>query len=198
MKFFSTSSIVAFGLVASSFFACAAPAPVEKRALSISAAIDIVQDLTTEIKTVTGSINSTVAGLPENPSILDSTAAAVNINAAVAKITVLVQAAIAEISSAGVARKTVRDVAIRQSATPGDLASVLAGLLIEISGTLNGVITALGLQALLSGTLGGLVTALSGLLLALVPVVDNLLLLVKNLLDGLLIGLSVALLGLIV
>ncbi|EPS45956.1 hypothetical protein H072_60 [Dactylellina haptotyla CBS 200.50] len=199
MKFFS-SSVLAFGLMATSFVSAVAipakAAPVEKRGLSIVAAISIVETLTIDVKVATGSINSTLAGLPDVPSIVESTAASVSINAAIGKITVLIQAAIAEINGFAVVKRDAV-VATRQSATPADLASVVVGLLLEVSGTLNGVLSILGLKSILAGTLGGLVASLSGLLLALVPVVDNLLLLVRNLLDGLLIGLSAALAGLL-
>lgn len=201
MKFFS-SSVLAFGLLGS-FFTSAAVIPVErseivaveKRAVSLSTAIAIVQTLYSEVQVVTAKINATVAGLGDPVTLVESTAASLQINAAVADITILVNSAIAEVN--GAAPKTARNaIAARQA--PTDLASLVTLLLLEISGTLNGVLAALGLQGLLAGTLGGLVTALSGLLLALVPVVDNLLELVRRLLDGLLIGLSAALAGLII
>lgn len=201
MKFFS-SSVLAFGLLGS-FFTSAAVipversdiAPVEKRAVDLSTAVSIVVALYAEVQEVTAKINATVAGLSDPVTLVESTAASLKINAAVVDITLLVNTAIAEVN--GATPKIARNaIAARQA--PADLAGVVTLLLLEISGTLNGVITALGLKALLAGTLGGLVGALSGLLLALVPVVDNLLELVRRLLDGLLIGLSAALAGLII
>ncbi|KAF3937137.1 hypothetical protein ABW19_dt0206087 [Dactylella cylindrospora] len=204
MKFFS-SSLLALGLIGSSIFASAAvipaekrevaPVEIEKRVPDLAVAISIVQTLYDEVKGVTGTINATVAALPDAPSLIESATAATKINDAVGQITVLITGTIAKINSAAKTKRS--DVIIARQA-PTDLAGVLVNLLIEISSTLNGVINALGLGALLAGTLGGLVTALSGLLLALVPVVDNLLELVRRLLDGLLIGLSAALLGLII
>ncbi|KAF3915785.1 hypothetical protein ABW20_dc0110382 [Dactylellina cionopaga] len=203
MKFFS-SSILALGLLGSSLFASAAvlpaekrevaPVALEKRAVSLDAAISIVQALIVEVKVYTSAINATIAALPAAPGLLEGADAASKVNTAVGQITVVITAAIAKVNTVA---PTARDIVARQAA-PADLAGLLANLLIEISSTLNGVINALGLGALLSGTLGGLVTALSGLLLALVPVVDNLLELVRRLLDGLLVGLSAALVGLII
>lgn len=198
MKFFST--ILTFGLLSTSFFASAAVIPaekrevVEKRAPDLATAIGIVQTLYENVKVYTGSINSTTADLPANPSVVESAAAAAKVNDAVSQITTLINAAIAEINTSS---KEKRDVIVTRQA-PTDLAGVITNLLIEISSALNNVIASLGLSALLAGTLGGLVTALSGLLLALVPVVNNLLELVRRLLAGLLTGLSAALLGLII
>ncbi|KAK6514670.1 hypothetical protein TWF281_004867 [Arthrobotrys megalospora] len=201
MKFFS-SSVLAFGVLGSFFTSAAVipveksvAAPVEKRAVDLSVAVGIVQTLYTEVQVITGKINTTVAGLHDPVTLVESTAASLEINAAIGEITILVNTAIAKVN--GAAPLSVRNaVAVRQA--PADLAGLVTLLLLEISGTLNGVITALGLKALLAGTLGGLVASLSGLLLALVPVVDNLLELVRRLLDGLLIGLSAALAGLII
>ncbi|KAK6525165.1 hypothetical protein TWF694_005311 [Orbilia ellipsospora] len=201
MKFFG-STLFTFGLIASSFVSGAVIpsekrelAPIEKRALSISAAIDIVESLTTQVKGVTATINATVAGLPASPGLLDTTLASAQIDAALIEITGLITATVTKINTAVPVK---RDVIVARQATGTDLAGVIVILLTELSGTLNAVIKALGLQALLAGTLSGLVGALSALLLALVPVVDQLLALVKNLLDSLLIGLSVALAGLLV
>ena len=95
------------------------------------------------------------------------------------------------------------------------LAGAVTTLLMDISGALNNVISALGLsmssfrnflmnierltyplaQALAFAQ--PLVIALSNLLLALEVVVNNLLQIVRQLVDGLLIGLSAALAGLV-
>lgn len=202
MKFFS--SFLTFGLLSTSLLTSAAvipaekrevaPVQLEKRAPSLVESIAIVQDLYEKVKVYTGSINSTTSGLGDSPSVVESAAAAAKVNDAVGQITLLVNSAIAEINGAS---KVKRDIIVARQA-PTDLAGVIVNLLIEISSALNNVIATLGLSALLAGTLGGLVTALSGLLLALVPVVDNLLELVRRLLNGLLIGLSAALLGLII
>jgi len=96
------------------------------------------------------------------------------------------------------------------------LAGAVTTLLLDISGTLNNVIAALGLSTscLLDTSLGEsneltcpaaqalafaqpLVAALSNLLLALAVVVNDLLAVVQQLLNGLLIGLSAALAGLV-
>lgn len=76
-----------------------------------------------------------------------------------------------------------------------DVAPLVTNLLLEISGTLDNVVSSLGLSTTLS-FLGPLVGSLSGLLSALELVVDQLLALVKQILDGLLTGLSEALSGL--
>ncbi|KAK6498329.1 hypothetical protein TWF481_010920 [Arthrobotrys musiformis] len=202
MKFF-TSSIVAFG-VFSSFFASAAVIPagkvevaaLEKRDVDLSVAITVVEAAYAKIQVWTGKINSTIDGLSDPVTTVESTVAAVQINAAIAEITIIIRSAVAEVN--GAAPDALGKVLATRQVAPTDLAGAVTLLLLEISGTLNGVITALGLKVLLAGTLGGLVASLSGLLLALIPVVNNLLELVRDLLDGLLLGLSAALAGLII
>lgn len=76
-----------------------------------------------------------------------------------------------------------------------DLVPLVTNLLLEVSGTLDNVISSLGLPATLS-FLGPLVGSLGGLLASLEVVVNQLLALVKQLLDGLLTGLSEGLTGL--
>ncbi|KAK6360992.1 hypothetical protein TWF730_007107 [Orbilia blumenaviensis] len=202
MKFFS-SSVIVFGLLGS-FFTSAVVIPVEKRELApiqkrapdLGTAIGFVKDLFDEVQAVTGKINATTAGLSDPVTVIESTAATLEINALLQQLTAIITGTTTKISTA--APLATRDVIVARQAAPTDLANLVTLLLLEISGTLNAVITALGLKALLAGTLSGLVAALSGLLLALVPVVDNLLELVRRLLDGLLIGLSAALAGLII
>jgi len=202
MKFF-TSSIVAFGLIGASVLTSASvipvakrdvAAPIEKRTVDLPTAISIATELYDKIKTYTGAINATSKGITPTSSVLDVTAAGAEIDTAILSLTSLITEYTSKISI-----PSKRDVIqSRQAATGGDLAGVIANILIEISSALNLAIGAIGLGGLVSGTLGGLVTALSGLLLALVPVVNNLLALVQTLLDGLLVGLSAALAGLVV
>jgi hypothetical protein len=105
----------------------------------------------------------------------------------VSAITDLVTAATATVPTASKLRTRQADATA--------IADLIAMLLLELSGTLNGVIAALGLESLL-GFLDPLTTGLSGLILALEVIVDGLLVAVGILVDGILTGLSVALAGL--
>jgi len=109
----------------------------------------------------------------------------------VQEITSLINGATAQVKALPAASAKVR----RQGVSVAALVAQIAALLLELSGTLNGVIAALGLTSLLA-FLNPLTTGLSGLILALEVVVDGLLIAVGVLLDGILTGLSVALAGL--
>jgi len=190
MRFFTLFTL---GGLAATAIASPVAAPntgIAKR--SNTDALNILDNLFTTIQGYTGTINSTTAGLTSQSTAADNATASHTVNTAVSDITTAINSAIADVKTLSTRK---RGVVARQDASPTDIALVIEEILEELSGTLNNVISALGLTSLLGFTTP-LTTALSGLVSALEVVVDDLLAVVKELLDGILSGLSDALAGL--
>lgn len=191
--------------------------PVLQPRDTVSSVTSIIQSLLADVKSIDTSINSTSTSISSSSTAADKLAAEASISEAINALAArIVEATTATKSLVLVKKRTLEE---RQTDLSSLAGSVYA-LLVEISSTLNGVITAVGLSGksfihysycppaskvltpsragLIGGSLGPLVASLSALLLALESVVDNLLALVKELLDGLLTGLSAALAGLVI
>lgn len=166
---------------------------VEKR--QSDQALSIVTGLLSTIQGYDATINSTIATITSTSTDDEKSAASAKVNGAVSDITAAINSAITSTKAIPTTKKRDDGLVIRQSATPTQIALALEEILEELSNTLNGVISALGLTSLL-GFLTPLTTALSGLIAALEVVVDDLLAVVEELLNGILTGLSLALAGL--
>ncbi|GAD95609.1 hypothetical protein SNOG_01796 [Paecilomyces variotii No. 5] len=156
----------------------------------------IISGLYSTVQEHTAKINSTAAGVSQSSPLEEQQAAGKAITAELAAINSAVVQATSQIKSLPQHSMALKNSTIATRQTPNlDLAPVVTNLLLEVSGTLNNVISSLGLTATLS-FLGPLVNSLGGLLSSLEVVVDQLLAVVKQLLDGLLTGLSLGLSGL--
>jgi len=182
------------GLFASSCIASPVSSVAVEKRQSDDAALTIVQDLLTTIQGFDATINSTTASINTESTDDEKTAASAIVNSGVSNITDAINSAITSVNAIPATKKR-DDLAVRQSASATEIAEVLESILEELSGTLNGVISSLGLTSLL-GFLTPLTTALSQLIAALEVVVDDLLAVVEELLNGILTGLSIALAGL--
>ena len=185
----------------------AQPVEIVKRQESVVAS-GILADLINNVKTQTGGISmtspfllprsrnsqtlpdSTLAALPSDADDAAKAAAQADVNSRVEQITALVNAATDQVKQLAPAGAKVR----RQDVTIPTIIAQITALLLELSGTFNAIIAALGLTGLLS-FLNPLTGGLSALLVALTLVIDGLLVAVGLLLNGLLLGLSVALAG---
>jgi len=183
------------GLFASSIASpIASSADIEKRQTGPTAALVLLDDLFATIQTYTGTINSTVAGINSESTAAEKASASAIVNQAVSGITASV--ANSAVSAGSLSAVKARALQGRQATSTTAIAAAIEMILLELSGTLNGVIAALGLTSLL-GFLTPLTTALSQLIAALEVVVDDLLVIVEELLNGILTGLSLALAGLV-
>ncbi|KAK9776119.1 hypothetical protein SCAR479_07339 [Seiridium cardinale] len=188
MKFSLVAVLPIFGLLSTGLSSPAvapATAAIEKRA----DASDLLNDLITSVKVQTGAINATLAALPSGANITQQDDAGLAIHNALTEMTSLVTDAITNVNALQTSNKEKRQLDVLA------VAALIAALLVEISATLDAVIAALGIGALL-GFLNPLTGALSALILALTVVIDGLLVVVTALLNTLLIGLSLALAGL--
>jgi hypothetical protein len=192
-SFFSLFAIT--GLFASSCVASPVSNVVAVEKRQSDAALTIVTDLLSTIQGFDATINSTIAGVSPSSPADTQAAASSTVNGLITEITDAVNSAIASVNAIPVSKKRDASLAVRQTATPTEITEVLEEILEELSNTLNGVISSLGLTSLL-GFLTPLTTALSQLISALEVVVDDLLAVVEELLNGILSGLSVALAGL--
>jgi len=189
MKSFFVAAVCFFSIFTS---VLAGPVAVPRNAAvsekrQYDAELSILNGLFSQIQTYTGQINATVAALPADADDATKAAASAQVNSAVSEITGLITAATASVPAASLLRT--------RQVSAATIAELIGMILLELSGTLNSVIAALGLTSLL-GFLTPLTLSLSGLILALELVVDNLLAVVEELLDGILTGLSIALAGL--
>ncbi|KAJ9292877.1 hypothetical protein DTO271G3_8324 [Paecilomyces variotii] len=156
----------------------------------------VISALYSTVQEHTAKINSTAAGVSQSSPLEEQQAAGKAITAQLAAINAAVVQATSQVQGIHQQAMTLKNstIATRQTSDL-DLAPLVTNLLLEVSGTLNNVISSLGLTATLS-FLGPLVGSLGGLLASLEVVVNQLLALVKQLLDGLLTGLSEGLSGL--
>ncbi|KAH8894281.1 hypothetical protein GQ53DRAFT_821367 [Thozetella sp. PMI_491] len=133
MKFFSIPSV--FGLLTS---VLATPAAlIEKR--QYDSEVSTLSGLYSSILPYTGTINTTVLGLPVDVDEASRDAAASTVNDAVTQITTLVSDAASSITSSAKAR--VRP----HQADAVTVVDLLGLILTELSGALNNVIAVLGL-----------------------------------------------------
>jgi len=189
ISLFALAGLFASSIVASPLSTVA----VEKR--QSDAALSIVTGLLTTIQGFDATINSTTAGISSDSTDDEKAAASTTVNSQVSSITDAINSAIVSVQAIPTTTKR-GDLAVRQSASPTAIALAIESILLDLSGTLNGVIASLGLTSLL-GFLTPLTTALSGLIAALEVVVDDLLAVVEELLNGILTGLIIALAGLV-
>ena len=176
-----------------------AGAAVVKRQTDYAPYAAIIQGLTAQVIEVNKQINATLASVSPNADPLTKSAASLQVNAGVQRLTDLVNAATQQVqaTAANAGTGDQAGVVAKRQIDVGVLAAAIVVLLVEISSTLNGIIAVLGLSGLLAFA-SPLTLGLSGLILALDVVVTGLLVAVGVLVNGLLIGLSIALAGLIV
>ncbi|KAJ9197958.1 hypothetical protein DTO166G4_5655 [Paecilomyces variotii] len=158
----------------------------------------VISTLFSTVQEHTAKINSTAAGVSQSSPLEEQQAAGKAITAELAAINSAVVQATSQVQGIHKHAMALKNstIATRQTVDLDiDLAPLVTNLLLEVSGTLDNVISSLGLPATLS-FLGPLVGSLGGLLASLEVVVNQLLALVKQLLDGLLTGLSEGLTGL--
>lgn len=118
---------------------------VEKR--QSDAALSIVSGLLTTIQGFDATINSTIAPITDASTADEKTAASATVNEAVSNITDAITSAITSVQAIPTTKK-IRDesLVVRQTATPTEITLVLEEILEELSNTLNGVISSLGLS----------------------------------------------------
>jgi hypothetical protein len=138
--------------------------------------------------------DATLATVSADSGADQKAAAQAQVNSAISTITDMINGATAQVKTLAAAQGKAKMVK-RQGISLQGIVDQIAALLLELSGTLNGIIAVLGLTGLLA-FLNPLTSGLSGLILALALVVDGLLVAVGILLNTVLIGLSVALAGL--
>jgi len=190
MKSFSTLAVSFLALAGSAF-----ANPIAKRA-DASTFLPSVQELSTNVKGYTGSMNSTAASF-SGLSLTDRPAALASISSDASSINDLVTAYTASIPSieSGAAASTKRD-----DASTEQLATELALLIGEINSSLNYAEAQTGEAFVVTKRQIAIIplgSSLSALLVALDAVVDNLLALVKSIVDNLLLGLAGSLAGIV-